>query len=400
MRIVQSAFALALALLVTAPVGGGLSAQTSPAAAFFNDGVLHDVRLFINSRDLVQLRERYREAFNVPADFIWGTTRVRNVRVHVRGAGSRTPIKPGLDVSFDHYTAGQQFLGLTNLVLDNLWQDPSLFREHLAMAVFRRLGQAAPRESFARVFINNEYHGVYGLVEAIDPQFAAAATGNVDGRLFEYRYVMPFFGQYLGEDVGAYKPLFALRSDTTDTDAMLYGPIRDFFRDANVLDDPAWRERVDALMDLPQLVAHTAIQGCLADIDGFMGYAGLNNFYLYRPAGSTRHRLFPWDVDFAFNATDLSIFRRGDEPVPLFERALGEPDLHAHFLDTAGQCADRLDEDGWLASEVERLVGLVGSAIIAHPKIRTFAAERPRLLRAEVTAERARVNAPVVTPAR
>ena len=31
-----------------------------------------------------------------------------------------------------------------------------MFRENLAMTIFRRLGQIAPRESFCRLYINNQ----------------------------------------------------------------------------------------------------------------------------------------------------------------------------------------------------------------------------------------------------
>lgn len=346
-----------------------LEAQTPSAAALFDDSVLHDVHLFINTRDLRQLRERYLESFTVPADFVWRNTRVRNVGVQSRGAGSRNSIKLGLDISFDRYTTAQQFLGLTSLVLDNLWQDPSLFRESLSMSVFRRLGQAAPRESFARVYINNELQGVYSLVEKIDTRFVTAATNETNGRLFEYRWTFPYFGQALSQSFEPYQPLFATRSTSTDTPAMLYGPIRDAFNAANDFEASDWRERLDTLLDLPQLLTHIAIQGCVSDFDGFMGYAGLNNFYLYRYAGTSRHRVFPWDEDFAFIAADSSIVRHGDEPVAFVDRALAEPDLRGVFLDAAEACAQSIGgEEGWLAAEIERLIALVGPAILADSK--------------------------------
>src|SRR5262245_1853331 len=76
------------------PVGGNL----------FNDTSLHDVRLFMNSRDLAILRARYQENINMPADVVIDNTRVRNVAVRVRGTGSRRPDKMGLRIDFDHYT--------------------------------------------------------------------------------------------------------------------------------------------------------------------------------------------------------------------------------------------------------------------------------------------------------
>src|SRR5918993_2256964 len=104
----------------------------SPAAAgaqtldeFFDSRTLHDVRLYIHSGDLRELRERYLEDVYVPADFEWRGVRVRNVGVRVRGLATRSATKPGLRIDFTRYTEGQEFLGLSSLVLDNVLKDPS-----------------------------------------------------------------------------------------------------------------------------------------------------------------------------------------------------------------------------------------------------------------------------------
>lgn len=389
-------------LLASVPASPPVQAQTPTAAALFDDTVLHDIRLLINTRDLRQLRDRYLESFTVPADLVWRNTRIRNVGLRTRGAGSRNPSKLGLELTFDRYTTGQTFLGLSGLVLDNLWQDPSLFREHLSMAVFNRMGQTVPRESFARVYINNELQGVYGVTEPVDMRFATTATKEASGRLFEYRWVYPYFAGDLGDNLASYQQLFASRTTSTDTVSMLYGPIRDLFRAANDFESPDWRSRLDAAIDLPQLLTHIAIQGCVSNIDGFMGYAGLNNFYLYRFAGTNRHRLFAWDEDFAFQFVDTSIVRHGDEPVAFVDRALGEPDLRSVFLDAAASCAHAIGDDEWLLAEINRLVSLVGPAIYADPRkqfsnaafdaevefLRSFAAARPAAVLAEVASLR------------
>ena len=75
---------LLLVLLLSPAVAG---AQTSDE--FFDSRTLHDVRLYIHSGDLSELRERYLEDFYVPGDFEWRGIRVRNVGVRVRGLASR-----------------------------------------------------------------------------------------------------------------------------------------------------------------------------------------------------------------------------------------------------------------------------------------------------------------------
>ena len=150
-----------------------LTAAASAAAAqttddFFAPGTLNDLRLFMNSRDLQELRDTYLENTYYQADMEWRGIRVRSVGIRSRGNASRNPAKPALRVDFNRYVAGQRFLGLSSLMLDNLLQDPSLVREGVTMALFTRLGQPAPRESFVRLFIDDVYQGVYSAIEAID----------------------------------------------------------------------------------------------------------------------------------------------------------------------------------------------------------------------------------------
>ena len=89
----------------------------------------------------------------------------------------------------------------------------------------------------------------------------------------------------------------------------------------------------------------------------------MNNFYLYRPAGTTRHRWLVWDKDTTFFPDGLaySIFERTDTNV-LTRRALSYPDLRSVFLKVAEDCARSAAQDGWLAAEVDRVAALITDA--------------------------------------
>lgn len=340
------------------------SAQASDE--LFDPHRLHEIRLWINSRDLADLRTHFDQNTFYPADLHWGALRVRNVGVRSRGLGSRNPIKLGLLIDVDHYTAGQQFLGLTSLVLDNMWQDPSMLREFLAMSFFGHLGQPAPREAFTRLFINDEYQGLYGVVEDIDAAFVARATGDDPvGTLFEYHWRMPFFGEDLG-DPAAYEPLFEQRTHVDDPAPVLWGPIHDLWKAVNDPDDGVWRSRVEELLDLNQMVTQLAIETYLAENDGLAGYAGLDNFYLYREPGGRRHRVFPWDKDSAFLQFDFALLQ-GVDANRLLRRTLAEPDLRALFLDVLTRCASLDRESAWLATRIEEMAPLVAPAVADDP---------------------------------
>ena len=158
-----------------------------PAAAqsqdeLFDDSVLHDVHVTMSERDWSALKARPEENTYYTADLRWRGVTVRNAGIRSRGSGTRNGVKPGLRVDVNRYV-DQTFLGLRALVLDNGFTDPSLMRDALAMKLYARAGLPAPREAFARLFVNTEFAGVYVIVEPIDRTFITRVFGGgVDAR--------------------------------------------------------------------------------------------------------------------------------------------------------------------------------------------------------------------------
>jgi len=380
---------------------GGRVALAQTVEDLFDEGTVQELRLSINERDLRELLERYLENINVPADFQWRDQRVRNVGVRSRGLASRSASKPGLRIDFNRYTAGQTFLGLASLVLDNLVTDPALVRERISMAFFKRLRQPASRESFTRLYINNVYQGIYAIVEPVDGEFLAQAFGEKSGYLFERHFLHPFLGADLGDELTAYRAVFEPRNHELEADTVLYSPIRDLFHEVNQPVDTVWRERVGRYIDLPQLVTHVAIETFLSEADGVLGAAGMANFYLYRGPSSDRHRLIVWDKDHTFAAVDSPIFLRVEENA-LVSRALAFADLRALYLDVLEQCARSAAGEGWLEAEIVRLSTLIDVAAredvrkpyddetrqVAVEFLKQFARQRPAFVFQEIARAR------------
>lgn len=393
MRMRLSTFALVL--LIASPA----AAQT--AADLFDQNSVQDIRLSVNSRDLATLRAHTDLNTWYTADLTWRNIRVRNVGIRSRGQGSRNPIKPGFRVDMARYTTGQTFVGLSTIVLDNIWQDDSLLRERLAFTMFERMGLPAPRESFCRLFINGEYQGLYAITEEIDGHFATRVTGQTDGTVFEYHWSAD--GIWRAEDLGtiaAYKPKLEPRSHELDADSTLYNPIVTLFKEVNAPDDAVWRERVEQSLDLNQFMTHVAIEEFIAENDGVLGYAGMNNFYLYRDQGTNRHRLFVWDKDNAFLAIESGVKRTDDNVI--FRRAMAYPDLRDVYFSALEQCARLAATDDFLTLEIDRLVAVIYDAARSDPKkqfdndrwdlavafLRDFAARRPKIVLDDVARAR------------
>jgi hypothetical protein len=362
---------LAGAVLAAVPA----AAQTQDA--LFNDSELHDVMLTVSERDWSELKAHPEQNTNYPADLRWRGVTVRNIGIRSRGTSTRNGVKPGLRLDMNRYV-DQTFLGLRLLVLDNSYTDPSMMRDPLAMKVFARAGLPAPREAHARLFVNNEFAGVYIIVEPIDRAFVTrvfgAAEGNAEsgGYLYEYNWVREWGFQYLGPALEAYAELFDPKTRETDAVSRLYQPLESLVRAVNETPADQFEQTVGALIDLPQVMRYLAVQRASGEIDGFIGNWSMSNFYLYRFSDGRPAVLLPWDADHSLWALDDPIDYRIDTNV-LVARAMAVPGLRRLYLETLVSTARQMTEDptadgrGRLEREVDRLAAKVTPAVLADP---------------------------------
>lgn len=323
---------------------------------FFDDGSVHEIRIAIQSKDWAALKQNFKENTFYPVTLRWRDVTVQNVGIRSRGLGSRSATKPGLKFDIDHYNADQTFLGLKSFVLDNLVQDKSMIRERVTMAFFRRMGLPAPRETHARLFVNDQYVGMYAIVESLDKGFLGRnlgedSNGGVenDGYLFEYDYTKEYRFEYLGSNLDEYK-FFDAKTNEKKADAQIWGPLEDMIQAINESPDATFAQDVSRYLDLGEFAKYIALEAFIAEDDGVLGYAGLNNFYLYRYENSDRSRFLAWDKDNTFQAWDFSIMRNVNDNV-LARRTLNVAEYRNRYFDTlveAATSADEpeLDEDG------------------------------------------------------
>jgi spore coat protein CotH len=397
-----STLTLCLALLVPA-FAANAGAQT--AADLFDSSALNDIRLSLHSTDWTKLKENFQDNTYYPTDLTWKGITVRNVGIRSRGLGSRSGVKPGLRVDFDRYSSGQRFLDLKSLVLDNLVQDPSTMKEVVSMSLFSRVGLPAPREAFVRLYVNNTLVGLYAVVESIDKQLLTRVFGQNDGNLYEYNYVYAYNFEDLGGDYGRIHELFDPKTNETHSDFDLFDPIAQWVRAANQSSDATFESAVSAFMDLGAFARHLATENFTAENDGWLGYAGMNNFYLYRFQDRPQFQAITWDKDNTLLQWDFPIFQRTDQNV-LVRRALTLPSFKQAYLDGLNAAADSAADGqeggdtgtGWMAREIDRLYALVRSAAredtskpysndefeAAVESIRGFARQRPAFVKCEV----------------
>ncbi len=339
--------------------------QSDPALAdFFDDTQIQDVRLTVNPDDWANLRQNYLDSTYYQAKFTWrGITNTVGIRAH--GNGSRSPVKPNLDVNIDKYVKKQRFLGTDFFILKANNQDPTTIHEKVAFKMFEKMGLPTPRESPARVYVNDEFFGFYYIVEHMDEAFLSRNFGEDTGYLYEYQGEINYNFEDLGSDPGVYAQFLDLKTDQDDPDLQWFA---DFVAAINQSSNTDFVSAVSKYVDPKLYLTHVAIENVVGEVDGIAGgVLGMNNFYLYRFDGGDLSQLIVWDKDLSFLSGTTDIFA-GTQVNILVRRLMAIPEYRAAYLDALQKAATLFGGvNGWADDEIAREYALIHDVATNDP---------------------------------
>lgn len=341
-----------------------LGASTLTSDDFFNGDVVQQIRLRVHAADWQRLKTDFRNNTYYPCAFEW---RGILIQAGLRSAGlsTRNEVKPAMRVDFNRYEENQDFLGLKSVRLKNLAYDASMVKERIVMLFYRRMGFAAPRTAHARLYVNDQYVGLYLVVESVDKPFLRRNFDEDGGYLYKYEHAGPYRFAYLGPDPSKYVPLpFEPRTHELDPDPHA---LVELIRIMNESSDEHFSREMAQHLDLKLFLAQLAVEMYFAEADGILAHHGLANFCLYQFSGKSVFQFIPWDKDRTFFDTSDSIWRGTSDNV-LARRALRVPALRQAYMEAFWQgTALSGGRGGWLEQEIVRESDQVRDAVREDP---------------------------------
>jgi hypothetical protein len=207
--------------------------------------------------------------------------------------------KLSMKLKFDEYASELRFFGLKRVNLHAMLHDASLLHEKLAYDLYRELGVAAPRSSWAIAQVNGVSLGLFSLVEEVDGRFTKDRWQDQgDGNL--YKEVWPLSTE--PEDYAA-----ALE---TNEETATHEAFATFAGELQAAPDAtARRDVLGRWTDLDLLARYMAVDDAIANIDGATAIyckpedataCGNHNYFFYLSQDQTRFQLVPWDLDATF----------------------------------------------------------------------------------------------------
>lgn len=201
--------------------------------------------------------------------------------------------KLSLKLDFDQFEddypelKNQRFYGFKQLNLNNNFNDESLMREKVAADLFRSFGMAAAHTAFCVVYINDDYYGVYTIVEEVDDTVVETQFSDNSGNLYKPDGDAATFksGSYDTDEL-------CLKTNTSAPDysdaKALYDAINSTERTSN---PTAWQESLESVFDVSTFLKWMASNAVIQNWDTYGNMT--HNYYIYNNAG--RLTWIPWD---------------------------------------------------------------------------------------------------------
>jgi hypothetical protein len=269
----------------------------------FDDTSLPEIYITINPEHLDSIFINNYSDVEYPAEFVFTrdavSDTVSNIGFRIRGNTSRASQKKSFKVSFDTFVDGREYLGLDKMNINGEHNDPSIIRSKLSWDTFAALGVKAPRSNHVKLYINQEYYGLYMNVEHIDNEFVEDRFGTDAGNLYKSLY--PSDLTYLGEDPDDYKKelhgrrIYELKTNEETDD---YTDLANFIKFLSQSSDEDFENQIRDYINVDGVLRVMAVDMLTGMWDDYM--FNKNNFYLYHNPNSEVFEFIPFDYDNTF----------------------------------------------------------------------------------------------------
>lgn len=342
----------------------------------FGVDIIHEVRITFlqhNPWDSLFLMKKERDSLERKR-YMQGNVKVDGEKyyscgIRIKGESSfdfYPGLKKSLKINFGKFIKKQKLDGLKTINLNNAFRDPSFIREKLYLDFMHREGLPVPRCTFAKVYVNKEYIGLYVLTEEINKGFLKRNFQNKKGAFFKGEPKASL--EYIGENIADYQKSY--RSKNEDVNG--FSELIELIKAINGISDEKGDE-LERIFNIEDCLKVFAITNLFMNVDAYnMLYR--HNYYLYKNTSTNKFEWIPYDGNYAFcafspvfdlkEAHDLSIFYVNKKKVrPLMNFLFKNEKYRKYYIDYLKYLLEEKFTYLTLCDEIDDLIIKVRSSV-------------------------------------
>lgn len=238
------------------------------------------------------------------------------------------------------YTDKQNLYGLRKVALNNIYGDATLMKEYLSYELMTKMGIPTPEYSLINLYINDEFYGVYMMVESIDSSLTQRTLGeksdylvkpessggdliydnsldeyiNDDGEFDFSSIIYDNSGNIIypndkSNPLYKYNGLWENDEDTFEDIVDMLPTIFKWMKTLNELnniDNPNtddYKLALEEIIDVDSLIRYFAVNTYLVNLDSYQSEK-MQNYALYINE-TGRATIIPWDYNYSFGVYGL-----------------------------------------------------------------------------------------------
>ena len=295
------------------------SAEKYDYKKVFNKKKIQDVYIDINETNLFYLFEN---AIDKPQVFInsikIGDYNLSCSSIKTKGYTTLRSLwhtefnKFSFTINFKKYLKDQNLFGLTKISFNNMYSDSSMSKEYISYYLFNKMGLDTVDYSYVNLYINNDYYGVYFMIEPIEKplikrtmdekgkflfkpegdESSLLYTEELDNYLYNGKYN---FDSLVYENdkftypkssnnlLNKYKGIW---EDDEDSFKEIYDDLPTFFKTIKKLNylnnlenknTKYFEEELESIIDVDKLIKYNAINSYLVNTDGYVNNPARNS---------------------------------------------------------------------------------------------------------------------------
>jgi len=314
-------------LIIFYTLGAGLWYSLQAQESLYDQATVQEIRIYFEEDDWDAILDDYYtngEGERLTGQLSINGVELKDVGVRYKGYSSASVdrVKNPFNIDLDYVHADQEYNGYDKLKLSNVIHDPSFVREALSYEIARQY-MPASQANFARVYVNDEYIGLYTNVESVDKGFLRQQFGSKYNAFIKCN---PATVDLNGENSNLsnspgtnpydYQEFYTLKSNDSTHWEQLYHLI-------DTLNE--YPDDIETILNVDRTLWMHALNYTLVNLDSYIGYA--QNYYLYR-TDDGRFQPILWDMNQSFGSyrlTDASDYWQG---FSVYEAAILDPLAH------------------------------------------------------------------------